>query len=151
MPELLHFEDFSKGQKFDLGSLEVSREAIIEFASEFDPQPFHLDEEAGNASMLGGLAASGWHTASLVMRLLAENLLNKSTSRGSPGITNLKWMRPVFAGDTLSVGAEVLKTRTLHTRPDLGLVSMRLAANKQAGEQVLVWENPIMFARREET
>lgn len=149
MSDLLHFEDFSQGQNFDLGSLDVSREEIIEFASEFDPQPFHMDEEAGKASMLGGLAASGWHTASMVMRLLAENLLNKSTSRGSPGITKLKWMRPVFPGDTLRVSAEILKTRTLHTRPDLGLVSVRLSAVNQSQEQVLVWENPIMFARRE--
>jgi acyl dehydratase len=148
MSDLLHFEDFKQGQQFDLGSLKVSKEDILEFASEFDPQPFHLSEEAGEASMLGGLAASGWQTSSLAMRLLAENLLNKSTSRGSPGISKLKWQRPVFPGDTLTVCAEVLKTRSLHTKPDLGLVSVRLTATNQAGEQVLLWENPILFAKR---
>ncbi|CTQ51950.1 bifunctional aldehyde dehydrogenase/enoyl-CoA hydratase [Roseibium album] len=148
MSDLLHFEDFKQGQKFDLGSLTVSKEDIIEFASEFDPQPFHLSEEAGEASMLGGLAASGWQTSSLAMSLLAENLLNKSTSRGSPGISKLKWQRPVFSGDTLSVNAEVLKTRSLHTKPDLGLVSFRVNATKQDGTQVLLWENPILFAKR---
>lgn len=149
MTELIHYEDFAPGQEFDLGSLTVSREEILEFAGEFDPQPFHLDEEAGKASILGGLAASGWHTGSMVMRLLAENLLNKTTGRGSPGISKLQWLRPVFPGDTLSAKAEVLDMKELRSRPDLGLVNVRVTAANQSGANVIVWENPILFAKKE--
>ncbi|MES0811597.1 MaoC family dehydratase [Roseibium sp. SCPC15] len=149
MPDLLHFEDFATGQSFDLGSIQVSKEDIIEFASEFDPQDFHLDEDAGRNSMLGGLAASGWHTAALVMRLLATGLLNKSTGRGSPGISKLKWQRPVSPGDVLTAVAEVLETKDLRTKPDLGLVFVRVTATNQSGTQVILWENPILFQKRQ--
>jgi len=149
MTELIPYEDFAPGQEYDLGSLTVSREEILEFAGEFDPQPFHLDEEAGKASILGGLAASGWHTGSMVMRLLAENLLNKTTGRGSPGIGKLQWLRPVFPGDTLSAKAEVLDMKELRSRPDLGLVNVRVTAVNQSGDNVIIWENPILFAKRE--
>lgn len=151
MPDLIHFEDFAPGQEYDLGALTVTREAIIEFASEFDPQPFHLDEAAGAASILGGLAASGWHTASLVMRLLATNLLNGTAGRGSPGISKLQWKRPVFPGDTLAARAEVLETKSLRSKPDLGIANVRVVAWNQHGEDVILWENAILFARREAT
>lgn len=148
MTDLLHFEDFAPGQKFDLGSTPVSKEDIIEFATEFDPQPFHLTEEAGKASLLAGLAGSGWHTCAMVMRLLATNLLNRSTGRGSPGVSKLKWQKPVFPGDTLSAKAEVLETKNLRSKSDLGLVFVRVTATNQSGTQVLMWENPILFAKR---
>ncbi|MCV0429557.1 MAG: MaoC family dehydratase, partial [Roseibium sp.] len=119
-----------------------------EFASEFDPQPFHLDEEAGQASLLGGLAASGWHTCALVMGLLATGLLNKSTSRGSPRINELKWTKPVFPGDTLTAKAEILETKDMRTKPHLGIVFVRITAVNQSGSQVLRWENPILFKKR---
>ncbi|MHA7777000.1 MaoC family dehydratase [Roseibium sp. M-1] len=151
MTDLIHFEDFAAGQDYDLGSMTVSREEILEFASEFDPQPFHLDEEAGKASLLGGLAASGWHTGSMVMRLLVDNLLNRTAGRGSPGIGKLQWLRPVFPGDTLFAKAEVLDTRELRSRPDLGIVNVRVTATNQSGDNVIAWENPILFARREAT
>lgn len=150
MSDLIYFEDFEPGQEFDLGSVTVSREDIIEFASEFDPQPFHMDEEAGKASLLGGLAASGWHTGSLVMGLLARELLNKSTCQGSPGISSLKWMRPVFPGDTLSARVEVVRAKSLRSRQDLGLVTIRLTTTNQAGADVIQWENPILFAKRDQ-
>ncbi len=149
MSDLIHFDDFTPGQVYDLGALTVTKEDIIDFASEFDPQPFHLDENAGKASILGGLAASGWHTGSLVMRLLVTNLLNKTTGRGSPGISKLQWKRPVFPGDTLAAKAEVLETRVLRSKPDLGLVSMRVTAVNQNGKDVISFENPILFAKRE--
>lgn len=148
MPEKYHFEDFEAGQMFDLGAVQVEKDDIIAFASEFDPQPFHLDEAAGKASLLGGLAASGWHTGAMVMRLLANGLLNGSTCQGSPGIDRLKWQRPVFPGDTISAQAEVLKTKILKSRPALGLVTVRLTATNQAGVPVLVSENPILFGTR---
>lgn len=149
MSDLIHFEDFEPGQVYDLGELTVTREEIVDFASEFDPQPFHLDEEAGKASILGGMAASGWHTGSLVMRLLATSLLNRTTGRGSPGISKLQWKRPVFPGDTLSAKAEVLETKSLRSKPDLGIATVRVTAANQHGTEVLLWENPILFARRE--
>lgn len=149
MSDLIHFEDFASGQVYDLGALTVTREEIIDFASEFDPQPFHLEEDAGKVSILGGLAASGWHTGSLVMRLLATNLLNKTTGRGSPGISKLQWKRPVFPGDTLTASAEILDTKELRSKPDLGIVMVRVTAANQQGTVVLLWENPILFAKRE--
>jgi len=149
MSDQIHFEDFAKGQVYDLGALTVTKEDIVEFAAEFDPQPFHLEEDAGKASILGGLAASGWHTGSLVMRLLATNLLNKTTGRGSPGISKLQWKRPVYPGDTLTAKAEVLETKSLRSKPDLGIVTVRVTATSQNGTEVLLWENPILFAKRE--
>jgi acyl dehydratase len=149
MSDLIHYEDFAPGQRYALGTLTVTREEIIAFASEFDPQPFHLDEEAGKASILGGLAASGWNTASLVMRLLATGLLNRATCMGSPGITRLKWKHPVFPGDTLTATAEVLEKKDLRSKPDLGIVTMRVTAANQAAADVLLWENAILFTRRE--
>ncbi|WP_434056051.1 MAG: MaoC family dehydratase [Roseibium sp.] len=143
------FEDFAPGQEIPLGSIEVTRDDIIEFATEFDPQDFHISEEGGKASMLGGLAASGWHTASIVMRLLALNLFNKSTGRGSPGVSKLRWKHPVFAGDILSAHAEILGTKALRSKPGLGLVFIRIRAANQNGKDVIDWENPVLFERRE--
>ena len=102
MAELLHFEDFAVGQVIDLGSYAVTAAEIREFANEFDPQPFHLDEAAGKASILGGLAASGWHVCSILMRMIAVSWLNKSASMGSNGVSEVKWLKPVLAGETLS-------------------------------------------------
>jgi acyl dehydratase len=144
----LFYEDLTPGRVFDLGSQTVTREEVIEFASEFDPQPFHLDETAGKESILGGLAASGWHTASMVMRLLADNLLNRSSCQGSPGINELKWRKPVYPDDTLSARATVMEQRELKSRPDLGLVMFEISAANQNGVQVLNQINPIMFVKR---
>lgn len=144
----LFYEDLTPGRVFNLGSQTVTKEEVIEFASEFDPQPFHLDEQAGKNSILGGLAASGWHTASMVMRLLAENLLNRSSCQGSPGINKLKWRKPVFPGDILSAKATVLEQRELKSRPDLGLVMFEIAAANQDDILVLTQINPIMFVKR---
>ena len=146
---MLHFEDFEPGATFALSSLIISRDEIISFAREFDPQPFHLDEAAGKASMLGGLAASGWNTCGLVMRLLATNLLNRSTCQGSPGLNSLKWLHPVFPEDTLSAEALVLNIRELRSRPELGLVTIQIEARNQDRTPVLIWENGILFRKRE--
>jgi len=96
------FEDFVEGATLDLGSKLVTAEEIVEFASEFDAQPMHLDEEAGKRSILGGLSASGWHTCAMFMRLLCDGFLLDSTSQGSPGIEYVKWKKPVLAGDKLT-------------------------------------------------
>lgn len=142
------FEDFTEGGTMQFGEKTVSAEEIIEFASEFDPQPMHLDEEAGKASILGGLSASGWHTCSMFMRLLCDSLLLHSTSQGAPGIEFVKWKKPVLAGDTLTASSTVLSKRISAKRPNLGFVTMRAEMTNQRGEQVFELQNTGMFLTR---
>ncbi|WP_037546910.1 MaoC/PaaZ C-terminal domain-containing protein [Stappia stellulata] len=149
MSEFRYFEDFHPGETLSLGSKTVSRDEIVAFAAEFDPQPFHLDEEAGKASLLGGLAASGWHTASMLMRLLCDNLLLASSCKGSPGVEDLRWMRPVHPGDTLTATAEVVSARALQSRPGLGLVQFVFTLKNQEDAPVMSEKSVIMFERRE--
>jgi acyl dehydratase len=143
-----YFEDFSPGQELPLGSYTVTRAEIVAFASEFDPQPFHLDERAAADSMLGGLAASGWHTCALFMRMLFHGWLSEAASMGSPGVDSLKWLRPVRPGDVLTGRSVVLDVRASRTKPDRGFVRMRHEVMNEHGEPVMVLENPIMLARR---
>lgn len=143
------YEDLVEGTVIDLGSHTVTREEIVEFASAFDSQPMHMDEEAGGASLLGGMAASGWHTAAIFMRMMCEAFILDSTSQGSPGIPELHWKRPVLAGDTLSGRSTVMARRSLKSRPDMGLVTFRHQVGNQRGEMVMDIENPILFRLRE--
>lgn len=143
-----YFEDFAEGQEYPFGPHTVTRAEIVAFAAEFDPQPFHLDEAAAADSMLGGLAASGWHTAALFMRMVAEGWLNGSASMGSPGIDRLKWRRPVRPGDTLSGRTVVLNTRASKSRPDRGFLGVRHEVVNAQGEPVMLIEHSIMIARR---
>lgn len=147
MPSL-YFEDLTLGRRFDCGSHAMTREEIIAFAKEFDAQPFHVDEEAAKASFFRGLVASGWHTASVTMRAIAEGLLLKSDSLGSPGIDELKWLRPVRAGDTLSIACEVIDRRESKSRPERGSVRFRMIVTNQREQTVMSQENWIMFGRR---
>ncbi len=142
------FEDFEPGEVTTFGAYAVTREEVIDFASQFDPQPFHLDEEAGRASMLGGLAASGWHTCSILMRMMFDHFMDGSSSIGSPGIDEVKWIRPVFPGDVLSVRRTILDARPSASRPDRGVVRFRFELMNQKGEVVMEQTNPIFFARR---
>jgi len=134
MPELA-YEDFTPGRVFDLGTVTVDREEMVEFARRYDPQPFHLDEEAARRSVLGGLCASGWYTACVWMRLFVDGVLSRSTSQGSPGGTEFAWPRPMFPGDVVQGLAEVLGARESRSRPGIGLVEMR--AQLVRGEDVL--------------
>lgn len=143
------FEDFEPGETIALGSKTVTREEIIAFAAEFDPQPFHLDEAAGEASLLGGLAASGWHTISMLMRLMCDGLLLNSSGKGSPGVEEVRWMRPVRPGDVLTASAEVISSRVLNSRPELGMVDFLFTVVDQTGATVMTQRNKILFARRE--
>ncbi|WP_067340549.1 MaoC family dehydratase [Stappia indica] len=143
------FEDFEPGEIIALGSKTVTREEIIAFAAEFDPQPFHLDEAAGEASLLGGLAASGWHTISMLMRLMCDGLLLNSSGKGSPGVEEVRWMRPVRPGDVLTASAEVISSRVLNSRPELGMVDFLFTVVDQTGATVMTQRNKILFARRE--
>ncbi|WP_433275737.1 MaoC family dehydratase [Pseudonocardia xinjiangensis] len=121
----LAYEDFTPGRVFDLGTTVVDRDEMLAFARRFDPQPFHVDEEAGAASIFGRLAASGWFTAALWMRAYADGVLARATSVGSPGGDEIRWPAPVFAGDELRATMEVLEARRSRSRPGLGLVRLR--------------------------
>ncbi len=143
------FEEISEGAVYKYGAFEVTKDDIIAFASEFDPQPFHLDEEAGRKSMLGGLAASGWHTAGIAMRLHADNLLSGGFFLGSPGVPELNWMKPVFAGDILSVNARVKSVRISQSRPGLGIVEFEFTLSNQHGERKMVSQGVILAASKE--
>ncbi len=138
MSSPLKLAGITEGQTFEYGAHEVTREAIIEFASEFDPQPFHLDEEAGRNSLLGGLAASGWHTAGIAMRMHADNLLRDDIFLGSPGIAELNWMKAVYPGDILSIRTLAKSVRTSKSRPGLGIIEFEFTMLNQHGERKMV-------------
>lgn len=142
------YEDFEVGASLPLGSKLVTAEEIVEFASEFDPQPMHLDEEAGRASILGGLSASGWHTCAMFMRMICDAYLLDSTSQGAPGVDHVKWRKPVLAGDTLTGRSTVMARRLSQSRPALGFVTFRFELFNQNGETVYDMQNTGMFLRR---
>jgi acyl dehydratase len=141
-------EDFTVGRSFALGPKSVTSAEIVEFAAEFDPQPMHLDEHAGRASLLGGLAASGWHTSAMLMRMMFDSYLAQSTSQGSPGIDSMEWRKPVLSGDTLSGSSTVLTVRPMRSRRGIGIVRFRHEVINQRGETVCLGENSIMFSMR---
>lgn len=142
------YEDFQPGRHFPLGPVCMESDEIVAFASEFDPQPMHLSEEGGKMSILGGLAASGWHTTSVLMRMMIDSYLLDSTSEGSPGVDFIDWKRPVLAGDTLSGQSTVLEARELRSRPGIGIVKFRNELKNQHGTVVLNGEHSVMFRLR---
>jgi acyl dehydratase len=144
----LYFEDFEVGKTRQAGSRTVTREEILEFARKFDPQPFHVDEEAARRSPFGGLIASGWHTAALCHGILVEELLGEdSGSMGSPGVDELRWLKPVRPGDTLTVHTEVLEVTPSRSKPG-GLVKLRYGVRNQNGEEVMTMIAYGFFRRR---
>jgi acyl dehydratase len=143
-----YFEDFQPGELLELGSHKVTREEIIAFARQFDPQPFHLDEEAGR-SMFGTLIASGWHTASLCHRLLVDSVIGKSATLGSPGLDELRWLLPVRPEDVISARAEVLSLTPSRSKPDRGAIKIRLEARNHKGEIVMPELATAFFSRRQ--
>jgi acyl dehydratase len=144
----LYWEDFPVGKVREFGGRVITREEILAFARQFDPQPFHVDEEAARGSLFGGLCASGWHTCALAMRMMCDAYLLEAASLGSPGLDSIKWTKPVYPDDTLRVRLEVLEARPMTSRPDVGLVRSRWQVLNQRGEMVLVMEGWGMFARR---
>jgi acyl dehydratase len=133
-----YLEDFAVGQTFGSGRLRIEREQIKVFAAEFDPQPFHLDEETARSTMFGGLAASGWHTAALTMRLLVESDLKPVGGIIGTGFDELRWPRPARPGDELRVESKVLEVRLSTSRPERGLIKVRTTTLNQDGEAVQV-------------
>jgi acyl dehydratase len=145
----LHWEDFAPGQVTEYGPRLITREEIIAFAAEFDPQPMHLDEEAGSASPLGGLAASGWHSCCLLMRMISDLQLKDSSFMGAPGIEEVKWLAPVRPGERLSVRSTVLETRASRSRADMGFVKFCYELFGQAERRLMTLTVIPMFGRRD--
>jgi acyl dehydratase len=146
--DLMFFEDVALGEVPLFGNYEVTKEEIFEFATQFDPQPFHLDEEAAKKTLLGGLSASGWHTAAISMRLLYDSFLVHAASMGAPGVDELKWLKPVRPGDRLSLRANVLEKKESQSRPDLGIIQAQSDVINQNGELMMTLRAPLMLRRR---
>ena len=143
-----YLEDFEPGQQFGSGSLTVDAEQIKSFAKQFDPQPFHLDDEAARATFFQGLAASGWHTAALTMRLIVEGDVGIAGGNVGAGADEFRWPRPVRPGDTLTVRSEVLEVRPSKSRPEQGLVKLRSTTLNQNGEPVQIFVANLVVPRR---
>lgn len=143
-----YWEDFKVGEVEQIGGKQVDRDELIEFAKHFDPQPFHIDEAAARKSMYGGLIASGWHTCAMVMRMMCDAYLSHSASVGSPGIDNLKWLKPVRPGDTIRAQRTTLETRASNSKPDIGIVNNLWEVFNQNGEMVMSMQGYGMFRRR---
>jgi acyl dehydratase len=144
----IYWEDLQPGSVRELGTTSVTAEEVKEFAGRYDPQPFHLDEEAGRRSIFGGLCASGWHTCALAMRLTVDHMLRNSSSQGSPGLENLRWLKPVYPGDQLTLKYVILEAKPMRKRPEVGMVRSRWEMFNQHGDQVLSMEGWGMFGRR---
>ncbi|MEK0432258.1 MAG: Bifunctional protein PaaZ [Pseudomonadota bacterium] len=144
----IYWEDLQVGQVRQLGQIKPTREDIIAFAKQFDPQPFHLDDEAAKASVFGALCASGWHTCALAMRLMVTEFLCHTSSMGSPGLENIKWLKPVFPDDELRLQTTVLETKPMGKRPDIGMTRNLWEMFNQHGDKVLHMEGWGMFRRR---
>ena len=145
---MLYFDDFAVGQTFASGTVTVETEAIKAFAAEFDPQPFHLDEEAASASLFGGLVASGWHTAALSMRLLVDGDLRVVGGLIGMGVEELRWPRPVHPGDVLRVESEILELRPSKSQPGRGIAKVRNTTRNQDGQPVMIQVVNMIVPRR---
>lgn len=143
-----YYEDLEIGAVEESGEYHVTKEEIVEFAERYDPQPFHVDEETAGASPFGGLVASGWHTASICMRLLVDGPLRERASMGARGVDELRWKQPVRPGDTLSIRTELLEKRVSESDPRRGYVDSRLEGINQDGDVVISWIAHGMIERR---
>ena len=148
MAASIYWEDLQPGTVRELGTASLTAQEIKDFARQYDPQPFHVDEDAGRRSIFGGLCASGWQTCSVAMRLTVDNLLSRSSSQGSPGLEGIKWLKPVFPGDRLALRYTVLEARPMRSRPDTGLSRARWEMFNQQGDKVMEMEGWGMFGRR---
>jgi len=143
-----YWEDIKEGEVVELGSRTLDKERMVAFAREFDPQPFHTDEKAAEASIWGGLIASGWLTGSVLMRIFYDSFLKDTASMGSPGIDELRWVKPVRPGDTLTVRLTVLETAASRSKPDRGIVRSLMEVLNQHGEVVMTTKGVNFFRRR---
>ncbi|GEC14579.1 MaoC family dehydratase [Nitrobacter winogradskyi] len=146
----LTFEDFPLGRFGTFGPRHVSRDEIIAFASEFDPQPMHLDEEAAKHTMLRGLAGSGWHLCSLMMRMMFDGYIGRTASLGSPGVDEVRWLSPLRPGDDLMLEVDVAAARVSRSRPEMGIVTFAMRMRNASGQVLLEAVSPIMIRLRTE-
>jgi acyl dehydratase len=144
----LTFEDFPPGHFGQFGPRHVTREEILSFAAEFDPQPMHLDEAAASRSMLQGLSGSGWHLCSIMMRMMFDGCIGRTASLGSPGVNEVRWLAPLRPDDDLTLDVEVAEARISRSRPGTGIVTFRVVARNAAGQALCEWVSPIIVARR---
>ena len=145
----ISYEDMVVGSTTEIGRYTFEADDIKTFAERYDPQPFHLDEAAGAASPFGGLVASGWHTCSVFMGMLVRNLLPGSTSMGSPGIDEIRWLKPVRAGDTITMYQKVHDKRVSASKPDRGIVSTEWIGVNGSGETVITVRSKVIFGLRD--
>ena len=145
----LCFEDFPAGHFGSYGPRHVTREEMLAFAAEFDPQPMHLDEEAAKRSMLGGLSGSGWHLCSIMMRMMFDGHIGRTASLGSPGVNEMKWLAPLRPGDDLVLDVDVAEARVSRSRPETGIVTFKCSVRNAAGERLAEMTSPIIVKRRD--
>lgn len=143
-----YLEDFAPGMSFEFGDRLVTAEEIVAFATQYDPQPFHLDDAAGKATPFGGLVASGWQTAGFMMRMLVDNMLSPQTSLGSPGLDQLRWLKPVRPGDRLRVRIHILEVKPSQSRPEMGTIRQSTEVLNHKNEVVMSMFNIGMVRRR---
>jgi acyl dehydratase len=148
MTAKIYWEDFFAGKVIDLGTRAVTREEIIEFASRYDPQPFHTDEAAAKESIYGGLIASGWHTCAMLMRMLCDGMIRHAASMGSPGVDAVRWLQPVRPGDILRAQMIIVETRASTSKPDRGIIKTKSEVFNQKNELVMTMEGMGMYRRR---
>ena len=144
-----YWEDFPVGLVREFGGMTLTKEDIVRFAKQYDPQPFHVDEEAARQTVFEGLVASGWQTCSVAMRMMCDAYLLESASAGSPGVESIRWTAPVRPGDTLRLRLTVLEARILKSKPHIGLVRNKWEMFNQQNEQVMHMEGYGMFLRRD--
>jgi acyl dehydratase len=143
-----YFDDFVVGSTMVVGSRSITEEEIIVFAKQFDPQPFHVDKAAAEHSIFGGIIASGWHTCSLIMRMMVDGFLADAASLGSPGVDEVRWIKPVRGGDTLTVTTTIVDVKASASKADRGVIWTEWRATNQHGEIVATVKGMGMFLRR---
>jgi acyl dehydratase len=146
---MLYYEDIQIDVVQKYGSYEVTKDEVIEFASKYDPQPFHLDEEAAAKTHFGRLSASGWHSAAMMMRMMVDQMnANKQAGLGSPGVDNLRWLKPVYPGDTLRCEHVTLEKRRSESRPEMGIMKGKITVFNQHDEKVMTMESTGLISVR---
>lgn len=146
---MIYFEDLVIGKEREFGTYEVTRDEVIEFATKYDPQPFHLSDEAAAKTHFGRLAASGWHTAAMTMAVIARKVIEEEQAGlGSPGIDELRWKKPVYPGDTLHVFGEILEKTPSRSRPEIGSFRAQNTVKNQDGDVVMTFQSIVLIRRR---
>lgn len=146
---MIYLEDLVVGATTDFGSYEVTREEVLEFARKYDPQPFHLSDEEAAKTHFGRIAASGWHTAAMVMAVIARHVVeHEQAGLGSPGIDELRWKKPVYPGDTLYVRGKIIEKRPSLSRPDMGSFRTETTVTNQHGDVVMSFTSIVLIRRR---